>query len=158
MNKITLEFTEEEMQQLAEMSSVMMVLMKLNKNATLKREIKKHEALPTRLLEEASKVPALAKTMEKNEELGHYYFKEKYVDGALFSKVLNEMRETVFWEELVMRMAENTLLQMMPEKELRKISKLERCFRTQALEEAIKQEIALHGLDRLVFLIPENEQ
>ena len=157
MKKINIEFTEEEMRSLAEMCSVMMVLIGLGKNEISRRELKEQSKLPVRLLSIAAKEAKVGEEMEMNKELGHWYFKPEHVEGAFFSSLLGAMRETVFWEELVMRMAEHTLYNSMPKDEVEQMTELERRMTVGALEQAIWSEVARHGLDRLTFVLPELE-
>lgn len=157
MNKTAIEFTDDELRRLAEMCSVIMVLLNLNQDHSDSASMHEWSKLAARLLDTARKAPAISQQMEWNPELKHWYFTPEYVEGAFLSSLLNETRETIFWEELVVRMAERTLFSLLSEEEVLKMAPEERHCRLAALEQALWSEVMEHGIERLVFLLPEEE-
>lgn len=155
--KITLEFTEEEMRRLAEMSATMLSLMLLDTADEDAQNLSDWRWLTAKLLNAAHKVPDIALDMEIHPELGHWYFSQDYVEDAFYSKLLNEVRDTVFWEELVMRMAEHTMETTIPATKLKRMSENEQSASLASLEQALWHEVTNHGLDRLMFVVPETE-
>lgn len=155
--KTTIELTKEELRRLTEMAAFTLTALGMDKNEVDVRKINEWKKLGVKLMDIARKDPDLSKDMELQHDLGYWFFKPKYVEKAFYSDLLDEMRDTIFWEELVYRMAEHTLMLTLPESEAEKLSDEERHSRIAALEHALLTEVTQHGIDRLVFLAPEPE-
>lgn len=158
MKKTTIELTDDEMRTLAEISALALSLLGTVKSEFANEpKVDAWQSLCATLLKKAKSVPSIARDMELHPELCHWFFKPQYVDRAFFTSVLDEARDAIFWSELVGRVAEHTLEQALPEETLQKMSDEERVMRTSSLESALWHEVMHHGLDRLVFLLPEED-
>lgn len=157
MKKIRLELTEEELHHLAEMTAFALSLMGIAKQHLKNPAVDEWQKLGAKLLQEAHSVPAIGKDMEHHPELGHWFFTASYVDRAFYSELLDEVRDALFWSELVTNMATNTLERLTPPQELESLSDDERLARLAALESALWKEVTRHGIDRLIFLLQDEE-
>lgn len=152
----TLSFTVEEMRNLAEMSAFVLLLVSMAKHdSTVDDRVKDWLNLVTKLIRFAKTAPRVARTMERNRELGQWFFTPQYASTAFYMELLDEVRDAVFWSELVSNMAHHTLEHATPPAELATLSNEERQLRVAELEGALWHEVTHHGLDRLVFLLPE---
>lgn len=157
MGKVQLELTEEEMRHLAEVCAMgLTVLGQAMPDARDSRADAWHK-LMVGLIKAAKTVPAIARDMEFNPDCGYWFFKRPYVDSAFYSDVLDEYRDATFWEELVGRMATQALADTLGPEEAENMPPEERAKRTSAMEKALWDEVTRHGIDRLLFMLPEGE-
>lgn len=157
MPKITLELTEAEMRRLAEVSAMSLTLLGQAMPDTRDARADAWHRLLVSLLKAARTVPAIARDMELNPDCGYWFFKRAYVDGAFYSDVLDEYRDSVFWEELVGRMATQCLVENYGHEAVERMSPEERAEKISAQEKALWHEVTRHGLDRLLFMLPGEE-
>lgn len=115
------------------------------------------QRLLVELLKAARSVPSIARDMELNPDCGYWFFKRPYVDEAFYSDVVDEYRESVFWEELVTRMAAQSLLENLGAEEYESLSAEARAERVAGMEKALWYEVSHHGLARLLFMLPPEE-
>ncbi len=115
------------------------------------------QRLLVELLKAARSVPSIARDMELNPDCGYWFFKRPYVDEAFYSDVVDEYRESVFWEELVTRMAAQSLLENLGAEEYESLSAEARAERVAGMEKALWHEVSHHGLARLLFMLPPEE-
>lgn len=109
------------------------------------------------ILKAARTVPSIARDMELNPDCGYWFFKRPYVDNAFYSDVLDEYRDSVFWEELVGRLTTQTLVENYGVEAVDSMPAEERAEKVSALEKALWNEVTHHGLDRLLFMLPGEE-
>ena len=157
MKKIILELSEEELRHLAEMAAMSISLLSTAKNEIDAKKAEKWQQTCAAVLKAARGVNAIGKDMELHPELRHWFFTPAYVNSAFFTELLDEARDATFWSELVGRMAEHTLEHALPAEELETMSDEERTARTSSLESALWHEVSHHGLDRLIFMLPEED-
>lgn len=152
-----IEFSEQELQTLAEMVAFCLAGLSLVKNEV--EDVHANAWLLTgqKILEKAYEVPHLAKLMEVHTNPNFPFFKDEYADNCFFSSVLDELREVFFWDELVARFADQCLLRSIGVDKYEELSDDERQKRTSAMEAALWNEVMEHGLDRLSFLLPPEE-
>lgn len=155
MKKITLELTESEMRDLAEMNALALSVLGLVKSEVEAPRAEAWQTLGSRLMKIAHDVPSISRDMELHPELRHWFFTPDYVNHAFYTSLLDEFRDSLFWSELVGRMADHTLEHALSPEELEAMSEEERQARTASLEGALWHEVTHHGLDRLIFLLPE---
>ncbi len=156
MGKLTLDLTEAEMRDVAEMSALMLTLLGQVQAELNDGRAQAWQRLCTAMLNAARKVPAIGKDMELNPDCGYWFFKRPYIDSAFYSDVLDEYRDSSFWTELVGRAAEQALVENLGPA-VENLSDEERAQRTSSLEKALWNEVTRHGLDRMMFLLPGNE-
>lgn len=157
MKKITLDLTEGELRHLAEMTAFVLSLMGVAKQHLANPAIDDWQKLGTKLMKKAQSVPSIGKDMEMHPELGHWFFTSSYIDTAFYTELLDEVRDSLFWSELVSNMATNTLERALPPEELESLSDAERLARIASLENALWKEVTRHGIDRLIFLLQGEE-
>lgn len=157
MSRYTFSLNEEEMRDLAEMGA--MVLSALGRAMPDLRNPRAvaWQQLCVRLMEKARSVPALQRHMEMNPDCGHWFFKRAYLEDSFCAELLDELSDHSFWEELVTRMAEQSLREHVGEEGLNEMSPEERERRTSTLETALWNEVSKRGVERLAFLLPPEE-
>ena len=157
MKKITLEFSEDDLRQLAEMMAYLLTQLSMVKSDLSDNRADTWQRLSASILKTAHSVPSIGRDMEMHPELRHFFFTPSYVNRAFFTEVLEEVRDALFWSELVGRMAEHTLEHALPPDVVETMSDEERAARTSSLESALWHEVTHHGLDRLIFMLPEGD-
>lgn len=155
MKSVSVEFSEKEMRHLAEMAAFVLSFMTLAKQEDARS--REWQRLAASILKAARGVPSIGKDMEINPELKQWFFKPEYTSRAFFSALVDDIRDSLFWSELVERMADHTLLHATPPDELATLTEDDRRERTEALEAALWYEVTHHGIDRLIFMLPESE-
>lgn len=157
MSKVTLELTEGEMRDLAEMSAVVLALLGQVMQDMPAARSNAWQRLCVELLKAARGIPSIASDMEMNPECGYWYFRRPYVEEAYFSDLLDEYRDSVFWEELVLRVAQQSLEETMGREAVEVMSDDERRRRSSSMEKALWNEVTRHGIDRMLFMLPDND-
>lgn len=157
MPRVTLELTEQEMRHLAEVCAMSLTMLGQAMSESRDARTDAWHRLLVDLLKAAHTVPSIARDMELNPDCGYWFFKRPYVEDAFYSDVLDEYRDSVFWEELVNRMAAQTLLERMGAKAYDALPPEERAEQVAGLEKALWNEVSHHGLDRLLFMLPAEE-
>ena len=145
------------MRHLAEMAALTLSLLSIVKPEVDDAQAASWQSLGASILKSAHQVRSIGKDMELHPELRHWFFTPSYVNRAFFTTLLDEARDALFWSELVGRMAEHTLEHALPAEELETMSDEERAMRTSSLESALWHEVTHHGLDRLIFMLPEED-
>ncbi len=157
MGKLTLDLTEAEMRDAAEMAALMLSVLGQVQPELKDPRCDAWHRLCVAMLKAAHGVPAIAKDMELNPDCGYWFFKRPYIDEAFYSDVLDEYRDTTFWAELVSRAAEQCLVENLGQERADALSDEERARRLSSMEKALWNEVTRHGLDRMMFLLPGNE-
>lgn len=157
MKKITLELTEEEMHNLAEMAAFALTMQGLAKPEKPHSEEAQWRKLSSLIMNSAHAVPSIGKHMEMHPELRHWFFKHDYAEKAYYTALTDDVRDSFFWSELVQRMADHTLAHTMSPEEFDRLSEEERNIRVSSLEHALWTEVTQNGIDRLIFMLSEEE-
>lgn len=157
MSKVTLELTEGEMRDLAEMSAVVLAMLGQVMQDMPAARSNAWQRLCVELLKAARGVPSIASDMEMNPECGYWYFRRPYVEEAYFSDLLDEFRDSVFWEELVLRTAQQSLEETLGREAVEAMSEDERRRRTSSMEKALWNEVTRHGIDRMLFMLSDSD-
>ncbi len=157
MNYTTFNLKEKEMRDLAEICSMALDMIAAAPPEGRSVETERWRRLCCRFLEAAHSVPSIGKDMELNPDSACWCFRRSYLENAFFEDVVDEYRDACFWSELVTRMSEHALAEVAGEEAVERMSEEERRFRCSALEKALWNECTHHGLDRLVFMLPESE-
>lgn len=157
MSRVQIELTEQEMRQLAELCAMGLTVLGQAMPDSRDPRVDSWHRMMVELIKAAKTVPAIARDMEFNPDCGYWFFKRPYIDHAFYSDVTDEYRDAVFWEELVARMAVQSLADNVGVEESEGMSHEERTRRTSAMEKALWNEVTRHGIDRLTFLLPETE-
>lgn len=157
MPRFSIELSEQEMESLAEMCAMSLSMLGQVMQELDPARVEAWQRLCISLLKAARGVPSIGKKMELNPDCGYWFFKRSYVDQSFYADVLDEYSDSVFWNELVGRMAEQQLVESIGEAVADRLSEEERASRVSSLEKALWHEVMHHGLQRLLFLLPSNE-
>lgn len=157
MGKVTLELSETEMRSLAEVCAMALTVLGHAMPEGRAPMADQWHSLLVELIKAGRVVPSLARDLEFNPDCGYWFFRRGYVDSAFYSDVLEEYRDSVFWEELVARLAHRSLCENLGDAAVESMSVEERASRVAALEKALWNEVSRRGVERLHFLLPGEE-
>ncbi len=157
MGKLSLDLTEAEMRDVAEMCALVLTLLGQVQGELNDSRTNAWQRLCAAMLKAARNVPSIGKDMELNPDCGYWFFKRPYIDTAFYSDVLEECRDNAFWAELVARVAEQSLIENVGQERADAMSDEERSQSVASLEKALWNEVTRHGLDRMMFLLPGQE-
>lgn len=157
MGKVQIEFSEQEMRDLAELCAMGLTILGQAMPDARNPRADAWTRLMIHLLKAARNVPSLSRDMELSPDCGYWFFKHPYVDGAFYSDVLDEYRDAVFWEELVTRMAMRTLTESVGEEQAGLMPEEDRAAAVSSMEKALWAEVSRHGIDRLLFMLSNEE-
>ena len=157
MPKVTLELSEAEMRRLAEVCAMSLTLLGQAMPETRDSRADSWHRLLVELLRAARTVPAIARDMELNPDCGYWFFKRPYVEKAFYSDVLDEYRDSTFWEELVTRLASRALVEYYGQEAVESLSPEDRAARVSAMEQSLWAEVSRYGVDRLMFMLAPEE-
>lgn len=153
----TFQLNDEEMRDLAEMSAMVLEILSTAVPEGGEKEAERWKKLCMRMLASAHTIPSIGADMEMNPDGGYWYFKRPYLETAYFEDCIDEYRDSVFWSELVTRLAEQALIEAIGEEAVNSLSDEERAERCSAMEKALWNECIHHGIDRLMFMLPSTE-
>lgn len=89
------------------------------------------------------------KNVEFDEEDGKYYHDMEFEQKTL--KLLDECMEETFWVELIDRLTERDFFNTLGEREIRKMSSIDRITKYHEFAKPYETEFAENGLDHLVI-------
>ncbi len=157
MGKISVEVTEKEMRDLAEICAMTLSMLGQVREDVDVECAMAWQRVCVNILKKAKTVPSLARDMELNPDCGYWFFKRPYIDEAFYSDVLDEYRDFTFWSELVTRMAEQSLVENMGPERADALDEDEREAHLATLEKALWNEVTHHGIDRMLLVLPPSE-
>jgi len=157
MAKLDVELTESEMQHLAEICAMTLSMLGQVMPDLQDPRADAWQRLCVSLLKAARGVPSIGRNMELNPDCGYWFFKRPYVDRAFYSDVLDEYRDSTFWSELVSRVADQSLEESLGTEAVERMEAEERDARVSSLEKALWNEVTRHGIERMLFMLPDNE-
>ncbi len=157
MGKLTLDLSDAEMRDLAEIGALVLSMLGQVQADIKDPRVGAWQQLCIGLLKAARGVPSIARDMELNPDCGYWFFKRPYVDEAFYSDVLDEYRDSSFWAELVARVAEQSLVENLGQERADAMGEEERAQRLSSLEKALWNEVTRHGIDRMLFMLPPAE-
>lgn len=156
MGKVTIELTEPEMRNLAEVCAMALTVLGQAMPEGRNPRADAWQKLLIELIKAGRSVPGIARDMELNPDCGYWFFKRPYVENAFYSDVLDEYRDATFWEELVTRLATRALVEYYGQEAVESLEPEERASRVAAMEKSLWAEVSRYGVDRLMFmLVPE---
>lgn len=157
MGRVTLELTESEMRNLAEICAMSLTVLGQAMPDGRNPRADAWQKLLVELIKAGRTVPSIARDMELNPDCGYWFFKRPYIENAFYSDVLDEYRDSTFWEELVTRLATRSLAEVYGQEAVESMSPEERSSLVSAMEKTLWQEVSHYGVDRLMFLLaPED--
>ncbi len=153
---ISLKLTGEELALLADMVWVAMVVAEEagEQSPLLFRQWKK---LSDSILKSAQQLPDGDQHVNYIPEERSFSLAEDYVNTSFPGDILNEYRDSLFWEELVTRMADMLIVRNVGMEQFERMNEDERRAMTASYEKQLWQECTQHGLERFKFILPPNE-
>ena len=157
MGKVTIELTEPEMRNLAEVCAMALTVLGQAMPEGRNPRADAWQKLLIELIKAGRSVPGIARDMELNPDCGYWFFKRPYVENAFYSDVLDEYRDATFWEELVTRLATRALVEYYGQEAVESLDPEERASRVAAMEKSLWAEVSRYGVDRLMFMLAPEE-
>ena len=157
MGKVTLELSEPEMRDLAEVCAMALTMLGQAMPEGRNPRADAWHKLLVEIIKAGRTVPGIARDMELNPDCGYWFFKRTYVDQAFYSDVIDEYRDAVFWEELVARLAGRTLVECYGQDAVDAMSPDERRSYVSEMEKTLWKEVSRYGVDRLMFMLAPEE-
>ena len=150
-----LRVSDDELATLVEMVSLATEMAALNPNDAGQAGYARFEEVENKVLE-AAKSTGLAGIVEFDMERGKNRVTEKFQENAYFQECFNEVRNAVFWEELMVRLAERDLIREIGPAAHEALNEEERHKKTVPLEKRYWEKFQKDGTD-LLFWIDRNE-
>lgn len=157
MGKVTLELTEPEMRDLAEVCAMALTVLGQAMPEGRNPRADAWQKLLIEIVKAGRTVPGIARDMELNPDCGYWFFKRPYVEQAFYSDVLDEYRDAAFWEELVTRLSTRALVEYYGQEAVESLTPEERASRVAAMEKSLWAEVSRYGVDRLMFMMTPEE-
>ena len=150
-----LRVSDEELATLVEMVSLATEMAALNPDDAGQAGYARFEGIENKVLE-AAKSTGLAGIFEFDIERGKNRVTEKFQENAYFQECFNEVRNAVFWEELMLRLAERDLIKEIGPAAHEALNEEERRKKAAPLEKRYWDKFQKDGTD-LLFWIDRNE-
>lgn len=157
MGKVTLELTQTEMRDLAEVCAMALTVLGQAMPDGRNPRADAWQKLLIEIIKAGRTVPGIARDMELNPDCGYWFFKRPYIDRAFYSDVIDEYRDAAFWEELVSRLSGRALAEYYGQEALENMTPEERVARSSAMEKTLWNEVTHYGVDRLMFMLAPEE-
>lgn len=151
-----LRFTDEELATLVEMVSLATEMANMNPDQEANEGFEQFEAIENKVLE-AAKSTRLAEIVEYDAERGKNRVTEKFQEGSFFHKCMDELRNAVFWEELMIRLIERDLVREMGEKKFLALDDEERRKKSEPLEKRYWAKFQKDGMNPLFWIDPNED-
>lgn len=149
-------FSEDELATLVEMISLAADVSNMNQTEEGQAGYGRYEALEHKVLESA-KLAGLSKIIEMDPARNKNRITEEFQKTSYFQKCLEELRNTIFWEELMMRLTERDITRVMGEKAYLALSETERELMTKPLEKRYWDKFITKGIFPLHWIEPHEE-
>ena len=140
---------------MVEMVSFASEMANLNPNEDGNAGIAAFEEIENKVLE-AAKNTGFSEIIEFDTERGKNRVTEKFQEGSFFQKCFDELRNALFWEELMIRLAERDAIRGMGEQAYLSLSEKERELKSEPLQKRYWKKFQKDGIDPL-FWIDRNE-
>jgi len=150
-----LRFTDKELATLVEMVSFASEMANLNPNEDENAGITAFEEIENKVLE-AAKNTGFSEIIEFDTERGKNRVTEKFQETSFFQKCFDELRNTLFWEELMIRLTERDVIREMGEQAYLSLSEQEREKKSEPLQKRYWKKFRQDGIGPL-FWIDRNE-
>lgn len=157
MGKVTLELSESEMRDLAEVCALALTVLGQAMPDGRNPRADAWQKLLIAIIKAGRTQPGIARDMELNPDCGYWFFKRPYIENAFYSDVLDEYRDASFWEELVTRLANRSLAEYYGQEAVENMTPEERSSHIAAMEKTLWKEVSHYGLDRLMFMLAPEE-
>lgn len=150
-----LRFTNDELATLMEMVTLSTEIANLNPNDEGNAGFARFEAIENKVLE-AARNNGMGEAVEFDMQRGKNRVTDQFVEGSYFQKCFDEFRNAVFWEELMIRLAERDLIREIGEAEFKAMNDEERRKKAEPMEKRYWAKFQKDGMNPL-FWIDRNE-
>lgn len=151
-----LRFTDEELATLVEMVSLATEMANINPENEDSIGFERFEGIENKVLE-AAKSTRLAAFIEYDSERGKNRVTEQFQESSFFNKCLEDLRNAVFWEELMIRLAERDLAKQMGEEKFLAMDEDERRLKSEPLEKRYWAKFQKDGMNPLFWIDPNED-
>lgn len=149
-------FNEDELDTLVEMVSLAAEVASWNERPGSEEGVAAYEALEEKVLEKA-KHAGQGTHIAFDEEKQKHHLTPEYQDGSFYQQCYDEFRNEVFWEELVIRLADRDLARAIGMPAWTKLTEEERRSQTQDIEKRYWEEFSKNGIERVAVIFPPGE-
>lgn len=150
-----LRFTEEELATLVEMVSLATEVANINQNEDAAVNFSRFEDVENKVLESA-KHAGLGSWIEFDPSRGKHRVTEEFQDRSFFQQSLDELRNNLFWEELMIRLAERDLIKEFGEDKWNAMSEEKQRNAAKKLEQRYWKKLSRDGMENLHWIEPRN--
>lgn len=150
-----LRFTEEELATLVEMVSLATEVANINQNDDAAANFTRFEDVENKVLESA-KHAGLGSWIEFDPSRGKHRVTEEFQDRSFFQQSLDELRNNLFWEELMIRLAERDLVKEFGEDKWNAMSEEKQRHAAKKLEQRYWKKLSRDGMENLHWIEPRN--
>ncbi len=154
-SQMHLRFTDEELATLVEMVSLATEMANMNPNDEGNAGFARFENIENKVLE-AAKNTGMAEIIEYDVDRGKNRVTEEFQEGSFFQQCFDEFRNAVFWEELMVRLADRDLTRELGEATYLAMDEEERRKRLEPIEKNYWVKFQREGMTPL-FWIDHNE-
>ena len=151
-----LRLTDEELAGLVEMVHLAANVACWNHKDGADEKAMRYEAVEQKLYEKA-RHSGLSDMIEWNEERQQLILSEAYQEPSFAQECYDEFRNEVFWEELVIRLADKALIARIGPSAWERLSEEERRKQTAGHEKSLWKEFATRGVENLMLVFPPGE-
>lgn len=155
VRRMHLRFTDEELVTLVEMVSLATEMANMNPNDEGNSGFERFEVIENKVLE-AAKHTGLAGIIEYDLERGKNRVTEEFQETSFFQQCFDEFRNSVFWEELMVRLADRDLSSELGEAAYLAMDDDERRKMLEPIEQRYWAKFQTEGMNPL-FWIDRNE-
>jgi hypothetical protein len=151
-----LRLSDEELATLVEMVSLATEMANMNPNDEGNAGFARFEAIEHKVLETARHT-GMAEMIEHDMERGKNRVTEAFQNSSFFQQCLDEFRNTVFWEELMVRLAERDLTLQVGQNAYLSMSDEERRKRLEPIEKRYWSKFQQEGMNPLFWIDPNED-
>lgn len=152
-----IKLTGEELMILADMAYLAMMVAEPIRDEGREREFNAWGTVCDKVLAELEKNPKFSSRVQFSPDGRNYYLTKEYLDHSFLGDCVNEYRDNVFWDDLVTRMADMSLLHFLGSQKFEAMTEEEKRAMSEPYEKALWEECARHGIDRFGFVLPPRE-
>lgn len=154
--RMHLRLTEDELATLVEMVSLATEVANTNQNEGSARDFSRFEDVENKVLASA-KHAGLGDCIEFDPTRGKHRVTEEFQEDSFFQEALDEFRNNIFWEELVIRLAERDLIREFGEKKWLAMGEEEQRAAAQGTEQRYWKKFITNGMQNLHWIHAPNE-
>ncbi len=154
---IQINLTSEELVMLADMAYMAMMVADPIREEGREREFNAWGAVCDKVLAQLEKDPKYSSHVQYSPEGRNYFLTKDHLDRSFVADCINEYRDHVFWDDLVTRMADMSILHHLGPQKFESMTEEEKRAMTEPYEKALWDECSRYGVDRFGFILPPRE-